>query len=100
MDKAKLILRYIWTGIVAVILAFAYAFFTGMDNEELKKAEKKVRQKEKEVEKAKKEYELSKNEVDQVRKETDKILAEMEVEDVTEEEAKYAVIRAVFSVND
>jgi len=95
VKTARTILYYIWTGIVVVVLAFVYAFFTSVDNEELKKAEKKVRQKEKEVEKAKKKYDLKKEEVDIVRKETDKILANQEVEDVTEDQAKSAVERAV-----
>jgi len=95
METPKLVLRYIWTGIVAVVLAFAYAFFTNMDNEELKKAEKKVKEREKEVKKAKEKYNLKKEEVDIVRKETDKILANQEVEDVTEDQAKSAVERAV-----
>jgi len=95
LKTAKTILRYIWTAIAVVVMAFIYAFFTRTDNKELQKAEKKVHEREKAVEKAKKEYKLSKEKVKDVRNETDRMLAEMEVEDVTEEEARYAVERAI-----
>ncbi|MFW6028705.1 MAG: hypothetical protein ACOCRO_00480 [Halanaerobiales bacterium] len=100
MKTARTILYYIWTIIATIGMVLGYLFLTDYDNEELRKAEKKVKRREKEVKQAKKKYNLKKEEVKKVRKETDKILANMEVDHVTEDQAKSAVNRAINSAID